>query len=87
MNPKQQQSSPNNSMCSSRSSILLRNNAALSNALEEQSVIAKVIDVDYHRNFAAFGRVDTHYIIQVRPKTSAMKYARFATFRYVYGIN
>ncbi len=58
-------------------------NTSLSNGLEEQTVIAKLLDIDYHRNFAAFGSVDTHYIIQVRPSTTSNKHSRFATFRYV----
>ena len=57
-------------------------NKSFSNALEEQSVIAKLVDIDYHRNFAAFGSVETHYIIQVRPSTTSKKSSRFATFRY-----
>ena len=57
-------------------------NKSFSNALEEQSVIAKLVDIDYHRNFAAFGSVETHYIIQVRPSTASKKSSRFATFRY-----
>ena len=56
-------------------------NKCLNNALEEKTVKAKLIDIDYHRNFAAFGSVDTHYIIHVRPSTSSSKHARFASFR------
>ena len=56
-------------------------NKSFSNALEEQTVVTKVADVDYHRSFAAFGSVDTHYIIQIRPSTSSSKHSRFATFR------
>ena len=56
-------------------------NEQFSNALEEKLVVAKLVSIDYHRNFSAFGSVDTHFIIQVRPSPSADTNSRFATFR------
>ncbi len=56
-------------------------NDSFSNALEDKTVVVKVVDLDYHRSFAAFGSVDTHYIIQVKPSPSSKKQSRFETFR------
>jgi len=56
-------------------------NQSFANALEDHMVEAKVIEIDYHRSFAAFGSVDTHFIIKVQPRDVSTRTSRFKMFR------